>query len=127
MRYYGQAAARVEEHQSSSSHSPEAALGRSQRQQGQYGAGRARAEEGLEGDTPGSSKPASVQESSERMAKHLNDLFSPLTFPPDLAHRILTHGSHVSAKYGSNAALGFTGMSPSVRYTAFGYLKERLG
>ncbi|TEB31974.1 hypothetical protein FA13DRAFT_1732253 [Coprinellus micaceus] len=43
------------------------------------------------------------------MAKHLNDLFSPLTFPPDLAHRILTHGSHVSAKYGSNAALGFTG------------------
>lgn len=60
----------------------------------------------------GSSKPAPVADSSERLARHLNGLFTPLKFPPDLAHRILTHGSHVSAKYGSNAGLSFTGTSP---------------
>ena len=76
---------------------------------------RAQAEEGLEeSGTLGPSKPPSVQESSEQMAKHLNGLFAPLIFPSDLAHRVLTHGSHVSAKYGSNGALGFTGMSPAL-------------
>ncbi|KAF5336476.1 hypothetical protein D9611_006643 [Ephemerocybe angulata] len=57
----------------------------------------------------GSEQPQSQVESSQRLAGHLNDLFQPLKFPPDLAHRILTHTGHVAAKYGANAGLTFTG------------------
>ncbi|KAJ7207065.1 hypothetical protein GGX14DRAFT_635984, partial [Mycena pura] len=38
---------------------------------------------------------------------HLNGLFSPLKFPPDLAARILTHASHPAAFHGHNAQSAF--------------------
>jgi hypothetical protein len=45
-----------------------------------------------------------------RFARHLNEQFSPLKFPPELARRILTHGSHRKAPIdGHNARLGFIG------------------
>jgi hypothetical protein len=43
-------------------------------------------------------------------AEHLNGLFPTLQFPPELARRILTHGSHPAAMYGHNAAYSFMGM-----------------
>ena len=42
-------------------------------------------------------------------AEHLNGLFPTLRFPPELARRILTHGSHPAATYGHNAAYSFMG------------------
>jgi hypothetical protein len=42
-------------------------------------------------------------------AEHLNGLFPTLQFPPELARRILTHGSHPAATYGHNAAYSFMG------------------
>ena len=48
--------------------------------------------------------------SPQPLAKHLNQLFSPLKFPPELAHRILTHGSHQTARYhGHNSGYNFMG------------------
>ncbi|KAF8651615.1 hypothetical protein AX16_004656 [Volvariella volvacea WC 439] len=43
------------------------------------------------------------------LAGHLNGLFAPLQFPPELARRILTHGSHPMSTYGHNAGLTFMG------------------
>ena len=45
------------------------------------------------------------------LVQHLNDLFSPLQFPPELASRILTHASHPDAKVRHNARLSFVGES----------------
>jgi len=42
-------------------------------------------------------------------AEHLNGLFPTLQFPPELARRILTHGSHPAAIHGHNAAYSFIG------------------
>ncbi|KDR72658.1 hypothetical protein GALMADRAFT_252829 [Galerina marginata CBS 339.88] len=42
-------------------------------------------------------------------AAYMNRLFSPLQFPPELAQRILTHGSHRLARRGHNAGLSFIG------------------
>ncbi|KAF8908590.1 ribonuclease-III-like-domain-containing protein [Gymnopilus junonius] len=39
----------------------------------------------------------------------MNQLFSPLQFPPELAQRILTHASHHLARRGHNAAYSFIG------------------
>ncbi|KAI0922725.1 hypothetical protein AcV5_009622 [Taiwanofungus camphoratus] len=47
--------------------------------------------------------PGSAQE------EHLNRLFPPLQFPPELAARILTHGSHPDAAQRHNARLSFIG------------------
>jgi dsRNA-specific ribonuclease len=57
---------------------------------------------------------------------HLNKLFKPLQFPPELARRILTHGSHKNAVDGHNGRLSFVGMSitPTVRHELM-YLKGR--
>ncbi|EPT03253.1 hypothetical protein FOMPIDRAFT_57952 [Fomitopsis schrenkii] len=41
--------------------------------------------------------------------EHLNSLFAPLKFPAELADRMLTHGSHSSAKVRHNARLSFMG------------------
>lgn len=50
-------------------------------------------------------------ESDSRFSRHLNQQFPPLNFPPDLAKRILTHGSHAKARTdGHNARLSFIGM-----------------
>ena len=55
--------------------------------------------------------------SPQPLAKHLNQLFSPLKFPPELAHRILTHGSHQTARYhGHNSGYNFMGTSSSAGY-----------
>lgn len=43
--------------------------------------------------------------------EHLNSLFAPLQFPAELADRMLTHGSHSSAKIRHNARLSFMGAS----------------
>lgn len=43
------------------------------------------------------------------LAAHLNTVFSPLQFPPELARRILTHGSHPEAVHGHNGRLAFIG------------------
>jgi hypothetical protein len=54
--------------------------------------------------------PALTQvETDVRFAKHLNDLFEPLCFPPELARRLLTHGSHKEAARGHNARFSFIG------------------
>ncbi|KAL0958442.1 hypothetical protein HGRIS_000585 [Hohenbuehelia grisea] len=42
-------------------------------------------------------------------AEHLNGVFEPLVFPPELARRILTHGSHPAAMFGHNGAYSFIG------------------
>ncbi|KAF8881212.1 hypothetical protein BD779DRAFT_1445729 [Infundibulicybe gibba] len=52
--------------------------------------------------------PSSSREPESRFAEHLNGLF-PLQFPPELARRILTHGSHPAAIHGHNAGLSFMG------------------
>jgi hypothetical protein len=41
---------------------------------------------------------------------HLNNLFPPLQFPPELSTRLLTHGSHKSATTGHNSRFSFIGM-----------------
>ena len=41
---------------------------------------------------------------------HLDAVFAPLQFPPELAKRILTHGSHKEATHGHNGRLSFVGM-----------------
>ena len=43
------------------------------------------------------------------LARHLNEVFSPLQFPPELASRILTHASHPDAARRHNARLSFVG------------------
>ncbi|OBZ76930.1 hypothetical protein A0H81_03057 [Grifola frondosa] len=47
--------------------------------------------------------------SSSKLEQHLNSLFPPLTFPPELASRILTHASHPDAAYWHNARMSFIG------------------
>ncbi|OAX41974.1 hypothetical protein K503DRAFT_767213 [Rhizopogon vinicolor AM-OR11-026] len=48
-------------------------------------------------------------EDSATFATHLNNLFPSLHFPPELAQRILTHGSHKTAVHGHNGRLSFVG------------------
>ncbi|KIY47628.1 hypothetical protein FISHEDRAFT_74432 [Fistulina hepatica ATCC 64428] len=52
---------------------------------------------------------ATSAEGHSVFADHLNNLFAPLKFPPQLAKRILTHGSHPDAFQGHNAGLSFLG------------------
>lgn len=59
-------------------------------------------------------------ESDSRFSRHLNGQFPPLDFPPDLARRVLTHGSHAKARTdGHNARLSFIGMCQSLYVTEF--------
>ena len=48
--------------------------------------------------------------STPKMVEHLNRVFAPLTFPPELAARILIHPSHKHARFTSSARLGFLGV-----------------
>ncbi|KAG1756686.1 uncharacterized protein EDB91DRAFT_1093921 [Suillus paluster] len=50
-----------------------------------------------------------VAEDSAQFAAHLNNVFPSLQFPPELAQRILTHGSHKTAVHGHNGRLSFVG------------------
>lgn len=56
------------------------------------------------------SPPYPVDPSFSKLADHLNSLFTPLQFPPDLAARILTHSSHPDALVRNNTRLSFIGM-----------------
>lgn len=53
-------------------------------------------------------------------ANHLNALFTPLEFNPEIARRCLTHGSHPTSVNGHNAGMSFFGASASAT-------SERLG
>ncbi|KAI0059411.1 hypothetical protein BV25DRAFT_1961305 [Artomyces pyxidatus] len=74
---------------------------------------------GLQPETPtrrpvSSSAPLSVasniaSSSSSPVTQHLNGVFKPLEFPPDVALRILTHLSHKDALAGHNARFSFMG------------------
>jgi len=52
---------------------------------------------------------SSWREADPHLAEHLNALFPTLSFPPELAKRILTHNSHPASAYGHNAAFSFMG------------------
>lgn len=60
-------------------------------------------------DHPSSHTAPSVSDDDARFAAHLNSVFRSLEFPPELARRILTHGSHKAAIHGHNGRLGFIG------------------
>ncbi|EGO03359.1 hypothetical protein SERLA73DRAFT_46635 [Serpula lacrymans var. lacrymans S7.3] len=49
------------------------------------------------------------QDESNRLAEHLDSIFPSLNFPPELAQRLLTHGSHKDAVHGHNGRFGFVG------------------
>lgn len=55
-------------------------------------------------------KSSSSRLPDPQFAQHLNGLFPSLQFPPELARRILTHGSHPAAIHGHNAGLSFMGL-----------------
>ncbi|EKM61237.1 uncharacterized protein PHACADRAFT_156461 [Phanerochaete carnosa HHB-10118-sp] len=46
---------------------------------------------------------------TSKLAQHLNRVFAPLQFPPELAARILTHQSHRHGVLTNNARLSFIG------------------
>ncbi|KAG1832034.1 hypothetical protein EV424DRAFT_1525462 [Suillus variegatus] len=50
-----------------------------------------------------------IAEDSAQFAAHLNNILPSLHFPPELAQRILTHGSHKAAIHGHNGRLSFVG------------------
>lgn len=54
-------------------------------------------------------QPYPITEDSAQFAAHLNNVFPSLRFPPELAQRILTHGSHKAAIHGHNGRLSFVG------------------
>jgi hypothetical protein len=54
--------------------------------------------------------PTRRRPTDRRREQYFSRLFDPLRFPPDLAHRTLTHNSHSMARQGHNAALSFIGM-----------------
>jgi len=55
----------------------------------------------LDADTPKSD--------DTHFSDHLNGVFPPLQFPPELARRVLTHGSHKAAVEGHNSRFSFMG------------------
>jgi len=67
-----------------------------------------------ESDASASTLPTPPQDSRpgpsvQEMEDHLNGLFQPLVFPPEMAARILTHASHPDALVRHNARLSFIG------------------
>lgn len=57
-----------------------------------------------------------------RLANHLDSIFSPLKFPPELANRVLTHSSHRDAAASNNARLSFIGTLPMDPYAPPTYI-----
>jgi len=51
----------------------------------------------------------SEQHDDTSFSDHLNDVFPGLQFPPELARRVLTHGSHKAAIAGHNSRFSFIG------------------
>ncbi|KAF8548824.1 hypothetical protein OG21DRAFT_1448664 [Imleria badia] len=60
-------------------------------------------------DHPSSHADSRRPDDDARFAAHLNSVFRSLEFPPELARRMLTHGSHKAAIHGHNGRLGFIG------------------
>ncbi|KAG2349787.1 hypothetical protein BDR05DRAFT_923543 [Suillus weaverae] len=60
-------------------------------------------------------QPFPIAEDSAQFAAHLNNVFPSLHFPPELAQRILTHGSHKAAVHGHNGRLSFVGKTLAIR------------
>ncbi|TFY78307.1 hypothetical protein EWM64_g5705 [Hericium alpestre] len=57
-----------------------------------------------------SSQSSAPDASHDTLSQHLNTVFAPLEFPPELARRVLTHLSHKDAKRGGHSArLAFMG------------------
>ena len=54
---------------------------------------------------------------SESLARHLDETFVPLKFPPALAQRILTHLSHRDSVRGHNSRFAFLGVFTTIRPT----------
>jgi hypothetical protein len=61
---------------------------------------------------PRSPPPRRPAKPDEIFAEHLNGLFQPLKFPPELSARVLTHASHPAAFHGHNAQFSFIGAFP---------------
>lgn len=66
-----------------------------------------------------------------RRMEYFARLFGSLQFPPELAHRVLTHNSHSAARQGHNAALAFIGtpstcVFPLNKYSCYFYLGRRV-
>jgi hypothetical protein len=61
-------------------------------------------------ETGWSPDPTRRRPTDRRREEFFSRLFSPLKFPPELAHRTLTHNSHSMARQGHNAALAFIGV-----------------
>ncbi|CAK5272217.1 unnamed protein product, partial [Mycena citricolor] len=57
----------------------------------------------------GSSTPGRASKPDALFSEHLNGLFEPLKFPPELSARILTHASHPAAFHGHNGQFSFMG------------------
>jgi len=53
--------------------------------------------------------PLSELKTEPHFAAHLNMIFQPLKFNPEIARRCLTHASHPSSINGHNAAMVFLG------------------
>ena len=53
--------------------------------------------------------PLSKLKTEPHFATHLNMIFQPLKFNPEIARRCLTHASHPSSINGHNAAMTFLG------------------
>ena len=62
----------------------------------------------------------SIAKKEAQFQEYLNRLLSPLQFPPELAQRVLTHGSHYLARRGHNAGLSFIGALKFFSYTEGG-------
>ncbi|CCL99360.1 uncharacterized protein FIBRA_01378 [Fibroporia radiculosa] len=59
--------------------------------------------------TPRQNDPSGSASDFTGLQAHLDTVFSPLKFPPELAARILTHASHPDALQRHNARLSFIG------------------
>ena len=53
-----------------------------------------------------------IPQQTPHWQEHLNQVFSPLQFPKELAKRLLTHSSHNAAASGHNARFSFLGVFP---------------
>ncbi|KAJ6486766.1 ribonuclease-III-like-domain-containing protein [Mycena sanguinolenta] len=58
----------------------------------------------------GPSRPSPPPQKPDQIfAEHLDGIFTPLKFPPELSARVLTHASHPAAFHGHNAQFSFIG------------------
>lgn len=61
------------------------------------------------GTPPSRADKSRISRDAPILKEHLDQLFPPLNFPPELSTRILTHSSHPDAAHSHNARLSFIG------------------